>query len=331
MTAGRVDERALRRRPAVKLSGLGFGAASGGNLYRATTDVEFAAAVDAAWDAGIRYFDTAPHYGLGLSERRLGEGLRSRPRCEYIVSTKVGRILVPSPETVHRRDPEGFDVPASHRRVWDFSRDGVYRSLEASLERTGLDRIDIVYLHDPDEHWEQAATVALPALVGLRDQGVVAAVGAGMNQSRMLSRFVQEADVDVVMCAGRYTLLEQGALHDLLPAADRQGVDVVIAGVYNSGLLARVRPPAEATYNYRQAPPALIDRANRIADVCEAYGVTLPEAALAYVRQHPAVASTVVGLGSDVEVRETVRRAGTRVPDALWPALRAAGLICGSA
>jgi D-threo-aldose 1-dehydrogenase len=309
------------------LSELGFGAASGGNLYRATTDREFAAAVDAAWDAGIRYFDTAPHYGLGLSERRLGEVLRSRPRDEYIVSTKVGRVLVPSPETADRRDPEGFDVAATHRRAWDFTRDGIYRSLEASLERTGLDRIDIVYLHDPDDHWEPAVGDALPALIELRDQGVVGAVGAGMNQSRMLSRFVQETDVDVVLCAGRYTLLEQGAALDLLPAADRRGVAVVIAGVYNSGLLARDRPAGDATYNYQPAPPVLMERANRIAEVCEAYGVTLPEAALAYVRRHPAVTSTVVGLGSDFEVRETIRRAGTRVPDALWPALRSAGLI----
>jgi D-threo-aldose 1-dehydrogenase len=322
-----VNQRRLRRRPGVKLSELGFGAASGGNLYRAVTDAQFAAAVDAAWEAGIRYFDTAPHYGLGLSERRLGEALRSRPRDEYVVSTKVGRLLVPSPETADRWDPEGFDVAADHRRVWDFSRDGIHRSLQASLQRTGLDRIDIAYLHDPDDHWDQAVGQGLPALIELRDQGVVAAVGAGMNQSRMLSRLVQEADVDVVMCAGRYTLLEQGALHDLLPVAERHGVDVVIAGVYNSGLLARDRPAADATYNYRPAPPDVIERVVRIADICEAFGVTLPEAALAYVRRHPAIVSTVVGLASDTEVGETMQRADTRPPDALWSALLAAGLI----
>jgi len=322
-----VDERPLRRRPAVRLTELGFGGASGGNLYRATTDVEFATAFDAAWDAGVRYFDTAPHYGLGLSERRFGAALRSRPRDEYVISTKVGRILVPSPETADLRDPEGFDVSAGLRRIWDFSRDGIHRSLEASLERTGLDRIDIVYLHDPDEHWDQAVREALPALLDLRDQGVVAAVGVGMNQSRMLSRFVRETDVDVVMCAGRYTLLERSARQDLLPAADQCGVDVVVAGVYNSGLLARDRPTADATYDYRPAPPVLIERASRIADVCESYGVTLPEAALAYVRSHPAIVSTVVGLRSDAEVQETMRRASTRIPDGLWPALRAAGLV----
>ncbi|WP_405433388.1 aldo/keto reductase [Micromonospora sp. NBC_00617] len=319
--------RALPRRPAVRLTALGFGAAQGGSLYRATSDDEFAGAVDAAWAAGIRYFDTAPHYGLGLSERRLGAALRSRPRDEYVVSTKVGRLLVPSPETAGERDSQGFDVPADLRRVWDFSRDGVRRSLEASLERTGLDRVDVVYLHDPDEHWEQAATEAVPALMELRDQGVIGAIGAGMNQSAMLARFVAETDIDVVMCAGRYTLLEQGALDDLLPVAQARGVGVVIAGVYNSGLLARDQPPADAAYNYQQAPPELIERARRIAAVCQAYGVTLPQAALAFVRRHPAVVSTVVGVRDAAQVTETLRRSDADVPEQLWSALRDAGLL----
>ncbi|WP_433224032.1 aldo/keto reductase [Dactylosporangium sp. CS-047395] len=317
----------LPRRPGVRLTALGFGAAQGGNLYHATSDEMFAAAVDAAWDAGIRYFDTAPHYGLGLSELRLGAALRDRPRRSYLVSTKVGRLLEPSPGTARRRDPEGFDVPASHRRIWDFSRDGVRRSLEASLRRCGLDRFDIVYLHDPDEHWQQAATEALPALAQLRDQGVIGAIGAGMNQAAMLARFVRETDVDLVMCAGRYTLLDQCAAHDLLPAARQHGVGVVIAGVYNSGLLAQDRPPAGAMYDYRPAAPELLRRARRIAAICAEHGVTLPEAALAFVRRHPAVVSTVVGLRSRPEVAETVRRAAVAVPDELWPALHAAGLI----
>ncbi|MET7864615.1 aldo/keto reductase [Micromonospora taraxaci] len=319
--------RALPLRPQVRLTELGFGAAQGGNLYRTTTDEEFAAAVDTAWEAGVRYYDTAPHYGLGLSERRLGAALRERPRDEYVVSTKVGRLLVPSPQDAHLRDSGGFDVPASHRRVWDFSRDGVLRSIEASLERTGLDRVDVVYLHDPDDHWEQAAREAVPALVELRDQGVVGAIGAGMNQSAMLARFVRETDVDVVMCAGRYTLLEQGAADDLLPAAGRRGVGVVIAGVYNSGLLSRERPPADAVYNYQQAPVELIERARRIAAVCETYGVTLPQAALAFVRRHPAVVSTVVGVRDGAQVTETMRRFETVVPDELWDALAEAGLL----
>ncbi|WFF03808.1 aldo/keto reductase [Micromonospora sp. WMMD964] len=322
--------RTLPLRPQVRLTELGFGAAQGGNLYRTTTDEEFASAVDRAWEAGVRYYDTAPHYGLGLSERRLGAALRERPRDEYVVSTKVGRLLVPSPQDAHLRDTEGFDVPASHRRVWDFSRDGVLRSIEASLDRTGLDRVDVVYLHDPDDHWEQAAREAVPALVELRDQGVVGAIGAGMNQSAMLARFVRETDVDVLMCAGRYTLLEQGAADDLLPAATDRGVGVVVAGVYNSGLLSRERPPADAVYNYQQAPTELIERARRIAAVCETYGVTLPQAALAFVRRHPAVVSTVVGVRDGAQVTETMRRFGTAVPEELWDALAQAGLLAVS-
>ena len=314
-------------RTGVQVTPLGLGAAQAGNLYRATSDEEARGAFDAAWDAGIRYVDTAPHYGLGLSERRVGAALAGRPRDEYVVSTKVGRLLVPSPQTAHRRDDEGFDVPADARRVRDYSRDGVLRSMEASLERTGLDRVDVVYVHDPDDFGDQTVAEAIPALVELREQGVVGAVGAGMNQSAMLARFVRQTDVDVVMCAGRFTLLEQPALDDLLPAAQERGVSVVVAGVYNSGLLAHDTPPDDATYDYAQAPAELLDRTRRIAAVCAEHGVTLPQAALAYVRTHPAVASTVVGLRSAGQVRTTVERAGVVVPPELWTALAGAGLL----
>ena len=315
----------------VRLTPLGLGAAPAGNLYRATTDEEAHATFEAAWDAGIRYFDTAPHYGLGLSERRLGRFVRTRPRGEVVVSTKVGRLLVPSPETAHRTDPDLFEVPATARRVWDFSRDGVLRSLEASLARTGLDRVDIVYLHDPDDHWDQAAHEALPALAELRDQGVVGAVGTGMNQSAMLTRFVRETDVDVVMCAGRFTLLEQPALADLLPAAAERGVVVVAAAAYNSGILAHDAPPSDVTYDYAPASAGLLDRARRIAAVCADHGVTLPQAALAYVRAHPAVVSTVVGLGTPEQARQAGDRAAVRVPAGLWQALADAGLLAEAA
>lgn len=311
----------------IRLTALGLGAAPAGNLYQAMTDEDAHATFEAAWATGIRYFDTAPHYGLGLSERRLGAFLRTRPRDELVVSTKVGRLLVPSPETAHRKDPDIFEVPAATRRVWDFSRDGVLRSLEASLERTGLDRVDVVYLHDPDEHWEQAAHEALPALVELRDQGVVGAVGAGMNQSAMLTRFVRETDVDVVMCAGRFTLLEQAALADLLPAAAERGVAVVAAAPYNSGILAHDSPPSGVTYDYAPAAAELLDRARRIAAVCAEHGVTLPQAALAYVRTHPAVVSTVVGLATPEQARQAGERAAVRVPAELWRALADVGLL----
>jgi aryl-alcohol dehydrogenase-like predicted oxidoreductase len=314
-------------RRAVALTELGLGVSQFGNLYRKTTDEEARSAVDAAWVAGIRYFDTAPHYGLGLSERRLGALLADRPRNEYVLSTKVGRLLVPSPETAGERDDQGFDVPATHRRVWDFSRDGVRRSLDASLDRLGLDRVDVVYLHDPDQHWEEASRQAVPALTELRDQGVIGAVGVGMNQSAMLADFISQCDIDLAMCASRYTILGQEALRDMLPAALDRGVGVVIAGVYNSGLLAQNRPATNARYDYEAAPGDVVARVHRIADVCERYGVTVPAAALAFVRAHPAVIATVVGARSGSQVDSNVARARTPIPGDLWAELRVQGLL----
>jgi D-threo-aldose 1-dehydrogenase len=311
----------------LRLTEIGLGVAQFGNLYRETTDEEAAGAVEAAWDAGIRYFDTAPHYGLGLSERRLGELLRTRPRDEYVISTKVGRLLVPSPETADRMDDEGFAVPATSRRQWDFSRDGILRSIESSLERTGFDHFDILYLHDPDDHLEQAATEGIETLIELRDQGIVKAVGAGMKQSEALATLIRRADVDLVMLAGRYTLLEQGALDDLLPLALERSVGVVIAGVYNTGLLSSPRPASDAKYEYEDAPVELIARAGLIADICEDHGVTLPEAALNYPLLHPAVVSVVVGSRNAQQVYSNIARYQTPIPDALWKALAAEHLI----
>lgn len=309
------------------LTRLGIGAAQFGNLNRITTDDASREAVDAAWDAGVRYFDTAPHYGLGLSERRLGAALRDRPRDEYVLSTKVGRLLVPSPEGAGDVDDAGFVVAAAHRRVWDFSRDGVLRSLEQSLERLGTDRIDVVYLHDPDDHWAQASTAGINTLIELRDQGVVHAVGAGMNQSALLADLVRRCDVDVVMVAGRWTLIDQSAASDLLPVAHARGVRVVAAGVYNSGLLAAPTVPDAARYDYGAAPVTLVERARRIAAVCEAHGVTLPDVAVQFPFRHPAVASVVVGTRTAAHVRSFVARAGTTVPEELWTALIAEGLL----
>jgi D-threo-aldose 1-dehydrogenase len=315
------------RLAAVGLSPLGLGGAPAGNLFAAVDDETCFAAVDAAWNAGIRYFDTAPHYGLGLSERRLGAALADRPRDGFVLSTKVGRLLGATPEQAVSQDPAGFVVPATHRRVWDFSADGVRRSLEESLQRLGLDRVDVVLLHDPDDHWEQASREGLPALLALRDEGVVRAVGVGMVQTEMLSRFVRETDVDMVMCAGRYSLVDHGALDDLLPAAHERRVGVVLAGVYGSGLLATDRPVPGATFDYVPASPELVARVHRIADLCDDVGVTLPQAALAFVRAHPAVVSTVLGLRDATEVAQAVQRAAAVVPDELWPALRTAGLL----
>jgi D-threo-aldose 1-dehydrogenase len=310
----------------VNLGPLGLGTAQLGNLYRETTEDEATVTVDTAWDGGVRYFDTAPHYGLGLSERRLGERLATRPRDEYVLSTKVGRLVVPDPGGAG--DPDSiFVVPPGTRSEWDFSRDGVRRSIDDSLERLGTDRIDVAYVHDPDDHWEQASTEAVPALVELRDQGVIRAVGVGMNQSAMLARFVRETDVDLVMCAGRYTLLEQGALADLLPAAQEREVGVVVAGVYNSGLLAHPRPREEAHYNYSGVPPEVLDRARRIADVCDRHGVTLPDVAIAFVRAHPAVVSVVVGARGADQVGSALERSRTQVPLEVWADLREQWLL----
>jgi len=317
-----------RRLPggALELTELGFGGAQIGNLYRETGEEEAADAVRAAWEAGVRYFDTAPHYGLGLSERRLGAALRVHPREDYILSTKVGRLLEPTGRS-DLRDDEGFAVPATTRRVRDYSRDGVLRSIEASLERLGLDRIDVVLIHDPDDDMPQALGEAAPTLSRLRDEGVIGAYGAGMNQSAALTRFVRETDVDVVMLAGRYTLLEQPALGDLLPAALEHGVGVINVGVFNSGLLSRPRPRAGASYDYATAPADLVERANRLADVCERHGTTLPVAALAFALRHPAVVGVALGLRDRAQVEDGVARYAEPVPAALWSELGEAGLI----
>ena len=313
-------------RTTIELTELGFGGSVIGNLYRAVSDEEAADAVTAAWNAGIRYFDTAPHYGLGLSERRLGAVLREYPREEYVVSSKVGRLLVPN-EAPQGTDTDGFAVPDDLRRQWDFSRDGVLRSIEATLERTGLDRLDIVYVHDPDEHWAQAADQAMPALAELRDQGVIGAIGAGMNQSAMLARFLRETPADVVMLAGRFTLLDSSALDDVLPAAAELGKSVVAVGVFNSGLLSRDRPADDAKYDYQDAPPELLARARAIADVCESHGTTLPAAAVAYPLTHPAVVNVTLGMRSADQVARNVLLSGQAVPAGLWSDLAAQGLI----
>ncbi|CCK25824.1 oxidoreductase [Streptomyces davaonensis JCM 4913] len=301
------------------MNGLGLGAAALGNLYTEVTEEQAHAAVDAAWERGIRYFDTAPHYGLGLSERRLGAALRERPREEYRISTKVGRRLEPSDrggdDLAH-----GFAVPATHHRVWDFTADGIRRTLDASLERLGLDRVDIVYLHDPDDHAEEAFREGYPALERLRSEGVVGAIGAGMNQAEMLTRFVRDTDVDVVLCAGRYTLLDRSALSELLPTAQERGVDVVIGGPFNSGLLAD--PTPGATYNYTQASDVLIERALRLKETAERHGIPLRAAALAFCAAHPAVTSVLVGARSAEEVHDCAEQFATPVPESFWQELR---------
>ncbi|MFJ9815170.1 aldo/keto reductase [Streptomyces sp. NPDC101151] len=311
-------------RSGVEVSPLGFGAAGIGNLYTALDDEQAYEAVRAAWQRGIRYFDTAPHYGLGLSERRLGAALGEYDRASYTLSTKVGRRLEPADGTGDDL-ANGFAVPAAHRRVRDFSADGVRRTLEASLERLGLDRADVVYLHDPDDHAEQAFREGYPALEKLRSEGVVGAIGAGMNQAEMLTRFVRDTDVDVVLCAGRYTLLDRSAAAELLPEAAARGVSVVVGGAFNSGLLAH--PTPESTYDYTRAPQELLDRALRLQAVAGRHGITLRAAALAHCAAHPAVACVLAGARSAAEVHDCAEQFGTPVPAAFWQELRDTGLL----
>ncbi|MFG3052704.1 aldo/keto reductase [Kitasatospora sp. NPDC048239] len=311
-----------RRRPPV--TGLAFGAAAIGNLFTPVASGDAREAVSAAWECGIRYFDTAPHYGLGLSERRLGQVLRELPREEFTVSTKVGRLLEPSAAGGDDL-ADGFAVPATHRRVWDFTAEGVRRSLESSLERLGLDRIDIVYLHDPDDHPREAVELAYPALERMRAEGTVGAIGVGMNHAGALARFVQECDLDLVLLAGRYSLLDQSGLHELLPRALARGVDVVVGGVFNSGLLADPRPGS--TFDYAAAPDVLLQRALALKALCAGHGVPLRAAALQFPLGHPAVTSVLVGARNAAEVRDAAAMIRHPVPAALWADLSDAGLL----
>ncbi len=307
-------------RSQLQVTELAFGAAAIGNLFTEVGEEAARATIDAAWNGGIRTFDTAPHYGLGLSERRLGDALRHRPRDEYVISTKVGRLLQPVPPP-HGRDPEGFAVPAAQVRVIDFSADGVRRSLEASLGRLGLNRIDIALIHDPDDHAEQALREAYPALERLRAEGVVRAIGAGMNQAGLLTRFVADTDIDVVLIAGRLTLLDQSATDSLLPLALQRDVAVLAGGVFNSGLLAA--PAAGARFDYQAAPAALVRRARELEALCGQFGVPLRAAAARFPLRHPAVASVLIGARSAAEIRDAITLRELDIPAALWDALAA--------
>ena len=305
-------------RSGVWVTGLGFGGAPIGNLFRGVPEEQAEAAVWAAWDAGIRYFDTAPLYGHGLSESRLGRVLRGRPRGEFVLSTKVGRVLLP-PAAGADPSPSVFVEAGAFAPRFDFSRDGVLRSLESSLERLGLDRIDVVLVHDPDDHEDDALQQAFPALIRLREEGVVSAVGCGMNQSAMLERFVERIDLDCILLAGRYSLLDLSGAATLLPACAARGVGVILGGVFNSGIL--IDPDDRPTYDYEAAPDAVVTRARRLRDCCSARGVPLATAALQFALRHPAVSTVLVGARSPAEVTADVAAAATDIEETLWSEL----------
>jgi D-threo-aldose 1-dehydrogenase len=319
----------------ISFTELGFGAAPIGNLFRAVTDADAQAILNAAWAAGVRYFDTAPLYGLGLSESRLNHFLRGKARNDYVLSTKVGRILeVTTPD---KRDGIGkwVDVPARRER-YDYSHDGVLRSLEFSLERLGLDRIDILYAHDIDifNHGTREAMLArleefmaggYRALTRLRDEGVIKAFGAGLNEWEPCDWLLERGEFDIFLLAGRYTLLEQGA-QGFMDRAAAKGVGVVIGGPYNSGILA-TGPRPGAHYNYAPAPEEVLARADRLQAICKAHGVRLVDAAFRFPLLHPATVSVIPGGQGLGDMASNVRAAGATIPQALWQALAAEGLI----
>ena len=300
-----------------------FGGAPIGGLYEPVSDAVAAATLSAAWDAGIRAFDTAPHYGVGLSERRIGDFLAGRPRDEFVVSTKVGRRLVPAPGNVEGAD-EFYGTPQLSR-IRDYSRDGVLASLEDSLRRLRLDRVDIALIHDPDDVMEQALDSAYPALADLRSQGVVGSIGVGMNYADRLAWWVGRADLDCVLVAGRYTLLDGSAAATLLPLCQERGVAVLAGGVFNSGILAD--PREGARYDYTVAPAPLLARARRIRDICARYGVPVGAAALRFALSHPAVTAAVVGARSPAEITADAGYVTADVPDELFGALADESLI----
>ena len=315
---------------------LGFGTAPLGNLYRAVSDDDADAILDAAWAGGVRYYDTAPLYGFGLSERRLGRMLRGGPRDGYVLSSKVGRLLrACAPE---ERDGFGkwFDVPA-RREVYDFSYDGVMRSVEFSLERMGVDRVDILYIHDidvPNQGSREAVNVRVEevmrggyyALLSLRDQGVIRAFGAGVNEWEVCEQLTLRGDFDLFLLAGRYTLLEQEALQSFLPLAQKRGIGIVIGGPYNSGILA-TGPVEGAHYDYDLAPPQILERVRRIEAVCRDHNVPMVEAAFHFPLRHPSVVSVIPGGQTPAEMEANLAVASARVPADLWADLKAQGLM----
>jgi len=297
-----------------------FGGAPIGGLYAPVSGEAAAATLAAAWDAGIRAFDTAPHYGVGLSEQRIGDFLAGRRREEFVVSTKVGRLLVPATGPVDGAD--GFYGTPALSRVRDYSADGVLRSLEDSLRRLRLDRVDIVLIHDPDHHRAEALDGAYPALARLRADGTVRAIGVGVNSASLAQWFVSRCDLDCVLVAGRYTLLDDSAGRSLFPLCLSRGTAVLAAGVFNSGILADPRDGAR--YDYAPAVPAVLARARRVRDICARHGVPVAAAALQYVLRHPAVTAAVVGARTPDEISADAGYLSLVIPGSLWTDLAGA-------
>lgn len=322
----------------ISVTALGLGGAPFGNMYTAMAAGETEATVAAAFAAGIRYFDTAPLYGYGLSETRLGEAIKPLPRDELVIASKVGFDLIPiDPSEVN---PRIFVQPVPMRAEFNYSRDATLRSIEASLKRLDTSHIDMLAIHDPDEavdvfggadprsrsHFKEAMEGAYPVLAELRSQGVIKAIGVGINQWQMLCDFAVEGDFDYFLLAGRYTLLDQGSLDQLFPLCAQRGISLVIGGPYNSGILASGAVEG-ATYNYRPATPKTLERVRRIEAVCTTYGVPLQAAALQFPRNHPQVTSVIPGARSIAELEQSVRLSSIAIPVDFWRELKAQQLI----
>ena len=309
---------------------LGLGTAPLAGIYAPPDEDGAVALVERAWQLGVRYFDTAPLYGYGFGERILGQVLSGKPRDEFVLSTKVGRLVRREAEIDPGADidrGQGSNWPAAGdvRAVFDYSGDGVRRSIEESLERLRLDRVDVVYIHDPDDHWGAAINGAYPALHRLREEGVVRAIGAGMNQSAMLARFAREGDFDMFMLAGRYTLLDQEAYAELLPLCIAKGISIAIAGAMNSGVLADPKPGSK--FNYATAPQPIVQRATRLREVCARHGVSLRAAAAQFPMAHPAAATMAAGVRAMEHLEEYPGLLREPIPAAMWDDLKSDGLI----
>jgi D-threo-aldose 1-dehydrogenase len=328
-------ERVGLGRTGLTVTRLGFGAGSIAGLFTPVADADAVSVVDHAWQIGVRMFDAAPLYGYGAGEHRLGAGLAGRPRDEYVLSTKVGRLVrpvdaIPATADVDRQaigevEDAYFADTRGRRIVFDYSADGVRRSVEESLERLGLDRLDVLFIHDPDDHWDAAIREAYPALVRMRDEGMVKAIGVGMNQAAMLARFAREGDFDVFLVASRYTLLDQEALTELLPLCQARGIAVLVAGVMNTGILTD--PRSSSRFDYGPAPAEVIERARRLAAACERHGVPLRAAAVQFALAHPAVVGLVAGVRSKPHLDDYPVLMRAAIPAELWAELRSDGLI----
>lgn len=304
------------------VTSIGLGSAPLGGLFSAVSDADAEATLAAGWSAGIRFYDTAPLYGFGLAERRVGGFLRQQKRDSFAISTKVGRLL--RPEANSAEDDHYKGVPAL-RPQFDFSYDGVMRSVEESLVRLGLDRVDVLLVHDPDDHYDAAVNGAFRALMRLRDDGTVKAIGSGMNQSEMLTRFAEAVPVDCFLLAGRYTLLDQDALDALFPVCAAKNIGILLGGIYNSGILAN--PHTGAKFNYQDADAALVARALALDALCRKHGTELKAAALQFCMAHPAVTVAVMGARNAAEVADNIAMSERTVPPAFWQELRAKNLV----